>query len=140
MDTYRATTSLRSGTRVDVSAGNHTWISDEPTEKGGQDLGPTPMQYLLGALGSCMSITLRLYCEHKGYALEGVDIELTSRKDKVEVDGKLVNRTIISPQVTILGDFDEDVQARLTQVAGRCPVHVALGQGIHFENETVAFA
>ena len=139
MEVKYAQVSLREGTKVENRSGDHTWITDEPADKGGTDLGPTPKELLLGALGSCIAVTLRIYCDRKGYNLKGVDVDLSWDGGKVEVDGKMVNRTIIAPKVTIHGDFDDEVRETLTKVATRCPVHVALGQGVHFGGETIEF-
>ena len=43
--------SNREGLRVDIEAGEHRLILDEPTDVGGTNLGPTPYDYLLTSLG-----------------------------------------------------------------------------------------
>jgi putative redox protein len=50
-----------------LRARDHTVLSDEPSASGGQDEGPAPSELVLMGLGSCTSITLRMYAKRKGY-------------------------------------------------------------------------
>ena len=68
---------LHSGTRATISARQFNWLADEPQLAGGTDEGPTPYEILLGALAACVTITLRLYADHKGIPLQGVDVSST---------------------------------------------------------------
>jgi|GEM_PF-5630214 len=43
-----------------VRTGSHDLIADEPCERGGQNQGPAPFDYLLTALGSFTAITLQM--------------------------------------------------------------------------------
>jgi len=51
---------------AEVKTRNHFLVIDEPVSSGGDDNGPTPVEYLLTAVGGCVSITLRMYAERKG--------------------------------------------------------------------------
>ena len=129
------TAQLREGTQTTIRARQFTWFSDEPAAVGGDDTGPTPYEILLGSLAACITVTLRLYADHKDIGLTGVDVALEFDRvhadDCMECDepkGGMIDR--IQTQVTILGDFDDAQRKRLHQVAGRCPVHKTLARGV----------
>lgn len=122
------------GYRADVTARTHTFVVDEPVPQGGTDAGPTPYEYLLSALGSCMAITLRMYADRKGWPLTEVEVRLRSARshepdcercptDKVDV-GRL-ERTII-----LHGTLSDEQRARLLAIGDRCPVKQTLTRGI----------
>ncbi len=65
----------------EVSYGNyHTLITDEPVEDGGEDAGPDPYTLLLAALGSCISMTTKLYAKRKDWPLERVTVRLRQQR------------------------------------------------------------
>src|SRR3984957_9103496 len=58
-----------------ITAGPHQLVADEPKPIGDDD-GPTPYDLLLAALGSCTSMTLRMYADRKGWPLERIRVTL----------------------------------------------------------------
>lgn len=129
------TAELTSGTQVTISSGRHTWRADEPIDAKGTDLAPNPYEQLLGALAACTCITLSLYCQHKGIALKSVTTSYEFRRIHAEdcegcEDAKGGRIEQVTSYVRIAGDFDEAQRKRLTQIAGRCPVHKTLAQGV----------
>jgi len=128
---------LSDGFAVDLqSTSGHTWSSDEPTEVGGTDTGPTPYELLLGSLAACTSITVSMYAQRKGWNVERIEVDY--EHDRVHVKDCLkcedhqkgyIDRIV--SRVTIHGDLDETQRERLAHVAANCPVHKTLEKGIH---------
>lgn len=113
-----------------VSSDNHRWIADEPSTMGGDDLGPDPYEHLLAALGTCTSMTLRMYANRKNWPMDDVHIELSHRRAHIEdcadCDGAEAKVDLIERRVTIEGDLTPAQHERLQQIADRCPVHKTL--------------
>ena len=59
-----------------IVAGHHRVTADEPQSRGGSDTGPSPTELLLGSLGACTSITLRMYAGRKGWELGKITVGL----------------------------------------------------------------
>jgi len=115
----------RSKYRMVVRSGTHQFLADEPGELGGTDLGPSPDNLLTAALGACTAATLRMYADRKGWNLQGVEVEVSIERNAPP--GVTEFRRIIR----LKGELDESQQARLLDVAERCPVHRVLSNSNH---------
>jgi putative redox protein len=108
--------------RVELRAGTHELLADEPTGSGGGDLGPTPFGLVVSGLAACTAMTLRMYAARKGFELSTIDVDV--RYDVADGGGATIVRTI-----TVPADLPADQRERLADIAERTPVTVALRGG-----------
>ena len=127
---------LREGTRTTINIRGHEWHADEPLEAGGTDTAPTPGELMLGALGSCMAITCKLYAERKGWDLEGVEVKLDYERFRGRDYPPHACADLFVHEVrealVFHGDLDDKQLARLRDIAGKCPVHRLLEYPTYF--------
>lgn len=106
-----------------VVSGHHRITADEPASRGGGDTGLAPYDLLLASLGSCTSITLRMYAGRKGWELGKITVGMryTAHDDqKAHIDRRLSFSKPLS---------DEQTQ-KLLEIAGKTPVTRTLLAGV----------
>jgi putative redox protein len=115
---------------VAIRAGRHTWLGDEPTSVGGDDLGPAPYDMLTAALGACTAMTLRMYARQKKWPLDKVSVALKHSKvhaaDCASCETQVVKVDRIERSITLEGALDDTQRQRLLEIADKCPVHRTL--------------
>lgn len=117
-----------------MRAGRHQLTADEPEDVGGGDAGPNPYDLLLMALGSCTAMTVRLYADRKGWPLDGVVVSLRHERlhgrDCADCDANTTRMERIVVNLVLHGPLDEAQQARLLEIAHKCPVHRTMTGGL----------
>ena len=118
----------RNGTLTqDIYTPEHHLVADEPASVGGANLGVAPYDLLLAALGTCTSMTLRMYAQRKGLNVDAIKVRLQHDRidskdcENCEEQKNPVDR--IQRFLTIDGELSEEQRARMLQIADMCPVH-----------------
>ncbi|HWO94271.1 MAG TPA: OsmC family protein [Dehalococcoidia bacterium] len=116
-----------------LTADGHAFVADEPTDSGGDGLGPDPYELLLWSLGACTAMTLLMYARRHDYPL--ADIAVQVEHDRVYPDDSAATAEpgaerrkieVLRRKITLRGDITDEQRERLLEIARRCPVHRTL--------------
>jgi len=105
----------------------HTLFVDQPPSGGGDDAGPTPLEYLLLSLAGCIGTIARIVARQKRIELRGMTVRVEGELDVEVLLGKSrENRAGFTGfKVVVSMDADltrEEKEAFLHEVDQRCPV------------------
>ncbi len=110
-----------------IEVRGHKLLADEPKSfPGGNDKGLSPTDFLLSSLGSCTSMTLRLYARLKKLPLEKIIVRLDRK-----ASGEIIR------EIELIGDLTEEQRQRLFEISNKCPIHKALSNQIIINSELV---
>ncbi len=130
-----------SGFAQEILAGRHRLHADEPVSAGGTDIGPSPYDLLLAALGACTSMTVGMYARRKGWPLEEVRVHLRHSKihaaDCAECETKEGMLDRIEREIHFVGPLNDEQRAKLMEIANKCPVHRTLKSEIDIQTRIV---
>lgn len=110
-----------------VTVRGHKLLADEPLSfPEGTDKGLSPNDFLLSSLGSCTSITLRMYARLKKIPLEKIIITLNRSED-----GK------IDRKIELTGDLTSEQKNKLFEISNKCPIHKVLTNSVKINSELI---
>ncbi|MGV6814936.1 MAG: OsmC family protein [Phycisphaerales bacterium] len=118
MSTHSTTVELgKEKYRTVCSAGGHTFYVDEPASLDGTDSAPNPYEMLLGAIGACKAITVRMYADRKSWALDSIRLDLEHSRPNGRGHPEQIDISL-----SFAGDLSDEQRARLKEIANACPV------------------
>jgi putative redox protein len=124
-----------------ILAGAHALTADEPVEGGGTDIGPSPYDLLLAALGACTSMTVGMYARRKAWPLESVTVRLRHSRihatdcANCETREGMLDR--IERDVQFIGALTTEQRDKLLEISNKCPVHRTLSSEIDIQTRLI---
>jgi uncharacterized OsmC-like protein len=117
----------RTETHTVVEAREFTFSVDEPTDLGGTNAGPNPVEYLLGALAGCLNVVGHTVAEEMGLEMRTIEVEIEGDLDPRKFLGQReepragYQQVAVSLAVESPAD-DDQLETWLATVEERCPV------------------
>ncbi|MFT6960169.1 MAG: putative redox protein, partial [Polaribacter sp.] len=92
---------------------SHFLATDVPVSEGGADTAPTPVEYLLTAIGGCVAVTLRMYAARRNWDVGEITVNVFQLKDE--------NGVYLSEEISFEKEIADDQRKRLLVFAAKCP-------------------
>jgi uncharacterized OsmC-like protein len=132
--TFAADSALVDGYHSEARIREFGLTVDEPPTIGGSDTGPTPVELVLAALGTCQEIVYATYARILGIPLNGVTIRTEGRLDLRGFFG-VADVPAGFQDVSFVVDIDspappEEVARLVSAVNAHCPVLDILRQPV----------
>lgn len=123
------------GYQVRTQIGEHVILADEPLKAGGTDAAPNPVQYLLAALNSCLSITAKSMArKHPEIGLKKFEVTTSALvKRAPDKTSKVAEINVHFEVETELGLADQ--QHFMQSVIKYCTIHSSLDPAIEINFE-----
>lgn len=97
---------------------SHQVVVDQPIEKGGTGAGMNPLEVFLSALGSCLAVYTKRYCQGAKIDISGLVIEVESELSQ----DKPLRFKDIKVKINLNQDIGDKKEPMLRFVRN-CPIH-----------------
>ena len=124
---FKAKSKLKDGFLAEVNIRDFNFLSDEPQELGGTNLGPNPVEYVLGAFAACQEIVIKAYATVLGIDINAVHVEIEGDLDLhgfLNLSDERAGFTGVRYKTTIKTDETDTVKLQQLENFSltRCPV------------------
>jgi uncharacterized OsmC-like protein len=112
------------GMKFIASVRSHEIVTDQMEHHGGANSGPTPLEALGAALGSCIALYVQQFCETRKLSHAGMRVEVRQKNEKNPSRVGKFAVTLVMPE-----EIPQQYAAMLERVVQSCPVHNTLVEG-----------
>lgn len=113
--------------KIEVKAGEHLIVVDQPKAGGGTDAGPSPLEYLFASLAGCIGTVARIVAMQKRIPLKGMDMKVEGAFDLETLLGKSKENRAGFAGIKVMLHINADMTKQekedfIKEVESRCPV------------------
>jgi len=116
------------GVRFAAQVRSHRIVVDQPIRGGGADSGPSPIELLGTALGTCVALYVQQFLHARELPYDGLRVEVEQHG---AVNPGRIGRFVV--RVLLSSELPEHYAAMLERVAQSCPAHNTLVHGAEVE-------
>jgi putative redox protein len=108
----------------EVKAGTFTMTCDLTIAQGGSGKGADPKDFLLGALASCIAMTIIGSSSKRNWDIQSISVTVTrdEEPDPDDKSGTNRKRPVFSEEVKVKGNLSAQELADIEATAKKCPV------------------
>jgi uncharacterized OsmC-like protein len=113
--------------KIEVKAGEHLMVVDQPKAGGGTDAGATPLEYLFASMAGCIGTVARIIAMQQRIPLKGMDIKVEGALDLDTLLGKSRENRAGFTGIKVRIEIDADMTRQqkeefVKEIDSRCPV------------------
>jgi uncharacterized OsmC-like protein len=113
--------------KIEVTARDHKLMIDQPKGGGGNDSGPTPLEYLFFSLAGCIGTIGTIIAKQKRIDLRGISVKVEGNLDLEVLMGKSKENRAGFQEIKVITDIDADMSREekekfLHEIDERCPI------------------
>ena len=120
------TSEAETDTKLEVEERGHEAVVDEPSQFGGDDEGPNPLEYMFTGLAGCLNVTIHHIANERDIQVQDLEINVTGDIDLGKFmtgKGERAGFQDINAEIVIETDMDSETETSLIEEAEeRCPV------------------
>ena len=120
------TSEAETDTKLEVEERGHEAVVDEPSQFGGDDEGPNPLEYMFTGLAGCLNVTIHHIANERDIQVQNLEINVTGDIDLGKFmtgKGERAGFQDINAEIVIETDVDSETETSLIEEAEeRCPV------------------
>ncbi|MFW1676620.1 OsmC family protein [Pontibacter sp. JAM-7] len=133
---------LEQGWQMPAVIRQHQVLIDQPKHGGGQDQGPTPLEYFLFAMTGCIGTVAKIVAHQDRIKLHSIEVKVSGDIDMDGLMGRSPEAPVGFTRILIEAQIDaelsvEEKQAFLDKVCHRCPLHANLTGATKLENRLI---
>lgn len=112
--------------KIEAVSGEHKMIIDQPANGGGENAGPSPLEYVLTGLGGCIITMMQVGARKRRIDMRSLSIEIEGVMDTDGLTGKNPDVRTGFEEIIIKVSLDADVSDEeklefIKEAEARCP-------------------